>query len=63
LPANDAAAWAQCLTELFERPEAARELGVRGRETVLARFSIPHVADEHLNLFRSLVSKPGANES
>lgn len=62
LPVNDAAAWAQCLTGLVERPEA-RELGVRGRETVLARFSISHVADEHLNLFRSLVSKPESEPS
>ncbi len=57
LPTRDAAAWAQALTEFVERADAAREMGVRGRETVLARFSIPHVADEHLKLFQSLGSK------
>ncbi len=57
LPVNDAAAWAQALTDMVERPDAAREMGRRGRDTVLARFSIPHVADEHLKLFQSLGSK------
>jgi glycosyltransferase involved in cell wall biosynthesis len=54
LPVNDAAAWTQCLTELIERPEAACEMGVRGRESALARFGISHVADEHLRLFGRL---------
>ena len=63
LPTHDAAAWAQALTEFVERADASREMGVRGRETVLARFSIPHVADEHLKLFRSLGAKSGACEA
>ena len=53
-PPNDTMAWTQCLTELIERPEAARELGVRGRETVLIRFGMSRVADEHLRLFSRL---------
>lgn len=59
LPLNDAAAWAHGLTELVERPEAAREMGRRGRETVLARFSLPHIAAEHVKLFRALLSETG----
>ena len=63
LPVNDSAAWAQCLTDFITRRDVARELGFRGRETVLARFSISHVADEHLNLFRSVVSNSRAEIS
>lgn len=59
LPVNDAAAWAGALSDLVERPDAARELGRRGRETVEARFGIPRVADEHLGLFRSVCARAG----
>lgn len=53
-PCNDVVAWARCLDECVAQPALASERGARGREKVLARFSMPHVADEHLALFRSV---------
>jgi glycosyltransferase involved in cell wall biosynthesis len=53
-PCNDTAAWTRALDECAARPEHAQALGARGRRTVMTRFSMPHVADEHLALFRAV---------
>lgn len=51
----DESAWLQAMTDLIRRPEYARELGRQGQRTILEKFSISTVTDEHLALFRSLV--------
>lgn len=56
-PCNDAAAWTRCLDECVAQPERAKERGARGRQTVMTRFSMPHVADEHMALFQSVCAR------
>ncbi len=53
-PCNDAAAWVRCLDECVAQPERAQAFGAQGRQTVMTRFSMPHVADEHWALFRAV---------
>ena len=53
-PPNDERAWLAALDELCGQPDRAREWGVRGRATVLDRFSIGIVADRHVALFRAV---------
>ena len=50
-PVNDAMAWTACLDRLVTDPPAAAEWGRQGRETVVRAFSIPHVAEQHIQLF------------
>ena len=57
LPANDEAAWLNGMRDVLTSPTSAVGLGLQGRATVIERFSIGHVAERHLDLFRSLVPK------
>ena len=47
------------MPELIAQPERMAALGAAGRATVLARFGMTHVADEHLALFRSVCNEAG----
>ena len=58
-PPNDAAAWIGCLNDLVDHPGVAAEWGAQGRRTVATSFSIAHVAEEHLRLFRAVCGTPG----
>lgn len=59
-PCNDAAAWTRCLDDCVAQPERAREFGVQGRQTVMTRFSMPHVAAGHQALFQAVCVGRGA---
>jgi len=51
---NDAAAWVAGLNTLIGNPARMAEWGRAGRETVEKKFSMTHVAEQHLALFRVL---------
>ncbi len=61
LPANNEAAWTDGMRDLLANPARAAAFGAEGRKTVVERFSIAHVAEEHLVFFRSLVSTSGGS--
>jgi glycosyltransferase involved in cell wall biosynthesis len=54
VPANDVAAWVAGLNTLIGDPARVAEWGLAGRETVEKKFSMTHVAEQHLALFRVL---------
>lgn len=54
LPVNDEAAWINGIRDFLKNPATAASLGQKGRARVMDRFSIARVAQEHLELFRSL---------
>lgn len=58
-PPNDEAAWVAGLQALVSQPVLAAEWGRAGRETVEKTFSITHVAEEHMRLFRTMCGKVG----
>ena len=51
---NDAAGWTAALGALTADPGLAAAWGAAGRATAMARFSMGHVAEAHLALFRSV---------
>ena len=55
-PPNDAAAWVAGLESLLGDPVRAGQWGKAGREIVVKKFSIAHVADQHLALFAKIGS-------
>lgn len=59
LPVNDTVAWTQALTDLVEQPERSARLAAAGRATVVERFSMTRIADEHLALFQSICRTKG----
>ncbi len=61
-PPNDEPAWIAGMKTLVSDPSVATEWGRAGRETVLKTFSITHVAEEHLKLFRAVSRKVAACE-
>ncbi|MEI6564907.1 MAG: glycosyltransferase family 4 protein [bacterium] len=61
-PPNDATAWIAGLQTLVNEPILAAEWGRVGRETVVKTFSIAHVAEEHIRLFRAVCGKAAAHE-
>ena len=56
VPPGDAPALAQALGRLLEEPDLAGELGAAGRQRAARDFSLARMAQEHLQLFTSLVS-------
>lgn len=54
LPVGDETAWRNAMIELMDRPETARAWAAAGRRTALEKFAIRPVAQQHLDLFRSL---------
>lgn len=56
LPVGDEAAWLDGLRDFLANPARAAALGQQGRRTVMERFSIGRVAEQHLDLFRSLMA-------
>jgi glycosyltransferase involved in cell wall biosynthesis len=63
LPVNDETAWLNGMREFLGNPAQAIPLGKQGRATVLEQFSIARVAEQHLDLFRSLTSPSGGKAS
>jgi alpha-maltose-1-phosphate synthase len=55
-PSGDAEALAERVNRLLAHPELAREMGVRGRERVLERFTWRAVAAGTVELYRRLVA-------
>ncbi|MHC4884853.1 MAG: glycosyltransferase family 4 protein [Planctomycetota bacterium] len=49
---GDPDAMAKAILELIEDPKRAREMGMQGRERIVADFNIEKVAGEHLELYR-----------
>lgn len=47
-----------CLQRLLDSPEERHRLGQTGRERVLAHYTMNHVAQETVNLYRALTSAP-----
>ena len=56
-PPNDAAAWVAGLDTLVGNPSLVAGWARAGRETVVGKFSIAHVAEEHLALFARIRSR------
>ncbi|MEI6788668.1 MAG: glycosyltransferase family 4 protein [bacterium] len=54
VPVNDVAAWVAGLNTLIGDPARVAEWSRAGRETVVKKFSMTHVAEQHLALFRVL---------
>lgn len=54
VPPNDARGWEAALDGIAGDAARTAAYGAAGRATVLARFSMSHVADEHLALFARL---------
>ena len=52
VPPGDAQALAAKLATLLSRPEAAREMGLRGRRRVESELSMERMADGHGALYR-----------
>ncbi len=55
VPPRDPGALMEALRTLLADPLRARELGRRGRETVVQRFSIASIGARHLEAYRSLL--------
>jgi glycosyltransferase involved in cell wall biosynthesis len=54
---DDASALAAALRDLLARPDEARALGRRGRETVLDRFSINRMASSMLDVYQAAIGR------
>jgi glycosyltransferase involved in cell wall biosynthesis len=52
VPPGDACALAEKLAALLQRPETAREMGLRGRRRVEAELSLERMAEGHGALYR-----------
>lgn len=52
---NDAAALRHCLLRLQQQPELRRELGVRGRQRVLERYTQAQVAAQTVQVYRDVM--------
>ncbi|PJF47919.1 MAG: glycosyltransferase family 1 protein [Chloroflexi bacterium] len=55
----DDAALADCLTALMAQPDRRAELGRRGRARVLAHFTMRHIADRTVEVYRALCADAG----
>ncbi|OGV46610.1 MAG: hypothetical protein A2X46_13680 [Lentisphaerae bacterium GWF2_57_35] len=53
-PLKDEKTWLGLMNDFVTQPDKARQLALKGRETVCRQFSIAHVADEHLKLFERI---------
>lgn len=56
VPAGDVVGLATSLKRLIENPDLRTRLAVAGWETVGARFSIEHIADQYLKLYREILT-------
>jgi len=54
MPKGDAAALAAAIGRLLDDPDLARQMGERGREFVLGRFSWQKHGEEMLDVYRSV---------
>jgi glycogen(starch) synthase len=59
VPREDAAAMAEGIRALLDRPEYAARLGQTGRQTALERFSLDRAADAYDSLYRQMAPQPG----
>ena len=60
LPVNGEQSWLDAIRDALGEPAKYALLGKAGRAVVMERFSIARAADQHLDLFRSLVPGTGA---
>ena len=58
VPAGDGVATAAAIRRLIETPDLRQRLGARGREIVLAEFSVERFVDESLAVYRQLAPPP-----
>lgn len=58
VPPRDPAAVARAVTTLLESPEARRSMGERGREIVLAEFTLERVVGDTLAVYGELLGRP-----
>jgi len=56
VPVRDDAALAQAVIELLEKPSEATQLVANAREFVLTQFSVRHMAEQYLSLYRAVLS-------
>ena len=56
VPPGDAAALAEGLTTLLSNPEAAARMGQAARQTVEARYTIEHVAEQWLDAYHHVLA-------
>lgn len=61
-PPNNESAWVAGLQTLVNDPALVSEWRRAGRETVVKTFSITHIAEEHVKLFRAISRKVAACE-
>jgi glycosyltransferase involved in cell wall biosynthesis len=54
-PEDDSAALAVALRTLLEKPELHADLAVRGRDRVLARYTMRRIASETVDVYRSIL--------
>ena len=52
-------AWFEKLSFLISNPQARLDMGRAARKSAESNFSIERVVDQHLEIFRSLVSAEG----
>lgn len=55
VPSGGAAALAEAVCALLDRPELRRQMGERGRQSVLERYSLDRLADDIAALYRELL--------
>jgi glycosyltransferase involved in cell wall biosynthesis len=56
-PADDEASLAEALGQLLADPAAARSMGTRARETVVARYDIRRTAEQWLDAYETVLSR------
>jgi rhamnosyl/mannosyltransferase len=61
IPAGDADALAQKLTDLYQHPEQITETGVRARECFEQEFSAQHCAEKTIAVYQQCVNKSSRN--
>ncbi len=61
VPPRDSDAIAQAVLNLWEDPDASREMGRKARERVKANFSLKRMAERYADLYRGLYRRKGAN--
>jgi glycosyltransferase involved in cell wall biosynthesis len=58
VPPRDAAGFAHAIRALLSNPGLSKTMGVAAREAVVRRFSVEHIANETINLYRELLARP-----
>jgi glycosyltransferase involved in cell wall biosynthesis len=60
-PEGDVAALGHQLSVLYENPGTRAELGAKGRDRVLERFTHRQIAEDTAEFYRKVLAGPGSN--